>query len=146
MLFKLVGRCFDIAEKELNAKDDENYDARAVMKKKKELDSQRKDAVEQLKLARYFYKQIHWLQERFPEAKLRDVQGLVKLASLKEIEENDWSLTPGRYVGVAPQEESEEDGEFEEQLRDIHVELASLNDEAVELAKQISVNFAELGI
>lgn len=146
MLFKLTGRCIDIAEKELAAKDNDAYDARLVMRKKKELDAQRKSAVEQLKLARYFYKQIHWLQERFPEAKLRDVQGLVKLADLKEIEENDWSLTPGRYVGVAAQEENEEDGEFEEKLRDIHVELSSLNEEAAELAKVIAGNFEELGI
>ena len=54
-------------------------------------------------------------------------------------------LTPGRYVGVAPQEE-DEDFDFEEALRDIHVELAGLNEEAVELAKQIQQNFEELGI
>ena len=57
---------------------------------------------------------------------------------------NDWSLTPGRYVGVAP-EEVDEDFDFEEALRDIHVELAGLNDEAVELAAKISKNFEELG-
>ncbi|HEX2959744.1 MAG TPA: N-6 DNA methylase, partial [Chitinispirillaceae bacterium] len=146
MLFKLVSRCIDIAEKELDAKDSEDYDTRLVMRTKKELDAQRKTAVEQLKLARYFYKQIQWLQERFPDAKLRDVQGLVKLADLEEIEANDWSLTPGRYVGVAAQEESEEDGEFEEKLRDIHVELASLNEEAAELAKVIAGNFEELSL
>jgi type I restriction enzyme M protein len=146
MLFKLVGRCIDISEKELGAKDEESYDARLVLRKKKELEGLRKNAVEQLKLARYFYKQIHWLQVRFPDAKLRDVQGLVKLASLKEIEGNDWSLTPGRYVGIAAQEDTGEDGEFEEQLRDIHVELASLNEESIELSKKIGVNFIELGI
>jgi len=50
-----------------------------------------------------------------------------------EIEANDWSLTPGRYVGVAPEEE-DEDFDFEEALRDIHVELEDLNAEAVQLA------------
>jgi len=29
-----------------------------------------------------------------------DVEGLVKLVSMEELESNDWSLTPGRYVGV----------------------------------------------
>ena len=53
--------------------------------------------------------------------------------SRKEIEAADWSLTPGRYVGVAPPEE-DEDFDFEQTLRDIHTELADLNKEAAELA------------
>ena len=56
----------------------------------------------------------------------------------------DWSPTPGRYVGVAPPEE-DEDFDFEQTLRDIHVELADLNKEAVELALTIRENFEELG-
>ena len=50
------------------------------------------------------------------------------MAQLEHIEAiaNDWSLTPGRYVGVAPEEE-DEDFDFEEALRDIHVELEDLN-------------------
>ena len=71
--------------------------------------------------------------------------GLIKLVDRKEIEAADWSLTPGRYVGVAPLEE-DEDFDFEEALRDIHVELASLNEEAVELARKIQENFEELGV
>ncbi|MES9971047.1 MAG: N-6 DNA methylase [Candidatus Thiodiazotropha sp.] len=60
----------------------------------KELDLRRKDCVEQLKQVRYFYKQAHWLQERFPNAELCDVEGLVKLVDIEEIKANDWSLTP----------------------------------------------------
>ena len=59
------------------------------------------------------------------------------------VEENDWSLTPGRYVGVAPEEE-DEDFDFEEALRDIHIEIDGLNAEAVELAVTIKKNFEEL--
>jgi len=73
------------------------------------------------------------------------VPGLVKLVDLKEIEAADWSLTPGRYVGVAPSEE-DEDFDFEQTMRDIHTELADLNKEAVELAAKIQKNFDELGI
>jgi type I restriction enzyme M protein len=62
-----------------------------------------------------------------------------------EIEGNDWSLTPGRYVGVAPEEE-DEDFDFEETLREIHVELEDLNNEAVTLAATIKKNFKELGV
>ena len=111
----------------------------------REMDSVRATAVEQLKLVRYFWRQARWLTERFPEAKLRDVPGLVKLVDRAEIAANDWSLTPGRYVGVAPEEE-DDDFDFEEALREIHVELEDLNAEAVKLAERIKKNFEELGI
>jgi len=111
----------------------------------KAVDEARQLAVTQLKQVRYFWRQAHWLTERFPDAKLRDVEGLVKLVDRAEIEANDWSLTPGRYVGVAPEEE--DDGfDFEEALREIHVELEDLNAEAVQLAAKIKKNFEELGI
>ena len=63
----------------------------------------------------------------------------------EEIKTNDWSLTPGRYVGVAPEVE-DEDFDFEETLRDIHIELQGLNEEATVLAAQIQKNFEELGV
>ncbi|TVQ98284.1 MAG: SAM-dependent DNA methyltransferase [Desulfovibrionales bacterium] len=116
-----------------------------LRKRIKALDEARALAVEQLKQVRYFWKQAKWLTERFPDAELRDVEGLVKLVDRAEIASNDWSLTPGRYVGVAP--EMEEDGfDFEEALREIHVELEDLNTEAVRLAATIKKNFEELGI
>jgi type I restriction enzyme M protein len=46
---------------------------------------------------------------------------------------------------VAP-EEVDEDFDFEEALKDIHIELEGLNQEAVELAAQIAQNFKELGV
>jgi type I restriction enzyme M protein len=69
----------------------------------------------------------------------------VKFVSREELEKNDWSLTPGRYVGVAKEEE-DENFDFEEALREIHVELQDLNAEAVELAGKIARNFEALGI
>jgi type I restriction enzyme M protein len=111
----------------------------------KDTDETRAQAIERLKKVRYFWKQAHWLTERFPDAEFRDVEGLVKLVDRAEIEANDWSLTPGRYVGVAPEEE-DEDFDFEETLRDIHLELEDLNAEAVQLAEKIKKNFEGLGI
>ena len=70
--------------------------------------------------------------------------GLVKVVTRKDIESADWSLTPGRYVGVAPQE-VDEDFDFEQAISDIHIELAALNKEATALAKTIQENFEELG-
>ena len=120
------------------------FDRRTSGRLIKHLDEQRKDAVEQLKQTTYFYKQIVWLQERFPDAVLRDVPGLIKLVDKSDIEAADWSLTPGRYVGVAPPD-VDEDVDFEQSLRDIHVELSDLNKEAAELAVKIQENFEELG-
>jgi type I restriction enzyme M protein len=145
LVYKLMTRALDLAEKELDAKNFEAWDSRAVNKLKKELDPLRRDVVEQLKLAAYFHRQVHWLQSRFPEGKLLNVEGLVKLVDRGEIESNDWSLTAGRYIGVAPQEE-DEDFDFEETLRDIHIELTSLTEEATQLSKAIERSFEELGI
>lgn len=109
----------------------------------KALDEVRKEAVEHLKLPRYFWRQARWLQERFPDAELCDVKGLVRLVEKTELEANDWSLTPGRYVGVAPEEENE-DFDFEETLREIHLELEALNAEASIRASAIKNNIEEL--
>ena len=145
LLFKLIGRVIEICEKECMAKESDDWSSRDVNRARKLTDEARGLAVDQLKQVRYFWKQAHWLTERFPDAKLRDVEGLDKLVDVKEIEANDWSLTPGRYVGVAPEEE-DEDFDFEEALREIHVELEDLNTEAVTLAALIKRNFQELGI
>ncbi len=147
--FKLISRLLDICEKELNAKKSDlwnNTEINGGRKNslKKQIEAARQEVVAQLKQVRYFHRQCHWLLSRFPEGKFCDVEGLVKLVSCEELEANDWSLTPGRYVGVAP-EEVDEDFDFEETLRDIHIELAGLNGEAVELAAQIALNFEELG-
>jgi type I restriction enzyme M protein len=101
--------------------------------------------VEQLRRAIYFHRQNVWLQDRFPQTEIAAVPGLCRVVTRVDIEAADWSLTPGRYVGVAPPEE-DEDFDFEQTLRDIHVELADLNKEAVDLAATIQRNFEELGV
>ena len=67
------------------------------------------------------------------------------MVNRNELKENDWSLTPGRYVGVAP-EEIDEDFDFEETIRTIHAELEGLNEEASDLARKISEDFKGLEI
>jgi type I restriction enzyme M protein len=145
LLYKLACRLIDVCENECSARESDTWSSREIARARKAADTARQVAVEQLKQVRYFWKQAHWLTERFPEAKLRDVEGLVKLVSVEEIKANDWSLTPGRYVGVAPEEE-DGDFDFEEALREIHVELEGLNAEAAEMASQIAKNLARLGI
>ena len=111
----------------------------------KSLDKIRNDTVTQLGLPQYFWRQARWLQERFPDAEICDVEGLVRIVDLKELEDNDWSLTPGRYVGVAP-EVDDDDFDFEETIREIHLGLEALNKEAVERAAKIARNFEDLPV
>lgn len=77
-----------------------------------------------------------WLISKFGlDGEYRDVLGLCKIATIQEIEEKNYSLTPGAYVGVA---EVEDDGvDFHERMNEIHTELASLNKEANVLMSEI---------
>jgi type I restriction enzyme M protein len=92
----------------------------------------------------YFWKQAHWLTSRFPEGKYADVEGLCKLVNQQEIEAKDWSLSPGRYVGVDTA--TDDDFDYEERLNEIHIELEGLNEEAIALANAISENYKGLVI
>ena len=144
MVTQSAVRVVDIAVNELKARKSDLWANSKVNKARKALEGARARAVEALRQAHYFVREADWLQERFPEAELRNVEGLVKLVERSEIEAHDWSLTPGRYVGVAPSKE-DEDFVFEEALRSVHVELKELNEEATELSVRIARNFEELG-
>ncbi|WP_455033050.1 N-6 DNA methylase [Lautropia mirabilis] len=108
-----------------------------------EIQTPRDAVLDTLKQAGYFIQQGHWLHSRFPDAVYSDVPGLCKAVTQAEIEANDWSLTPGRYVGVAPDNGSD-DEDFVERLRAIQGELAELNDQAASLAAEISKNLESI--
>lgn len=82
------------------------------------------------------------MQEHFPQGKYRDIDGICKIATLKEIAGHGYSLNPGRYVGVAKKEE--EDGDFYERLGELNEELERLNVEARELEDKIAENVSKL--
>lgn len=89
-------------------------------------------------------KEAQWLYEKFGEGEYKDIEGLCKAATISEIEEKGWSLTPGAYVGVAP---VEDDGvDFAERMAEIHRELLSLQAESNDLMDTISQNMKEMGI
>jgi type I restriction enzyme M protein len=92
----------------------------------------------------YFFKQAHWLTSRFPEGVYTDVEGLCRVVTQAEIEAKDWSLSPGRYVGV--DSSTDDDFDYAERLSEIHIELDGLNEEAIALAKTISQNFKEFAL
>lgn len=82
------------------------------------------------------------LKSTFSNLEYVDVPGLCKVATLTEIEEQGWSLNPGRYVGVADREE--DDFVFAERLEELNEELEVLNSEASELEERIANNVAKL--
>ena len=71
-----------------------------------------------------------------------DVPGLCKVATIKEIEQQGWSLNPGRYVGVA--EGEADDFDFKERLEELNEELETLNAEARKLEERIAENLSEI--
>lgn len=89
-------------------------------------------------------KEADWLFEKFEDGTYQDVPGLCKVASISEIEEKGWSLTPGAYVGVAPMEDDGVD--FGERMKEIHKELVELQAESNDLMDTISKNLEEMGL
>jgi type I restriction enzyme M protein len=88
----------------------------------------------------YFFTHIAWLQERFPKARYEDVTGLCKLATKDEVREQEYSLNPGRYVGVVVEEDGKTEEEFLAELLAMNEELSALNAEARKLEKIIEKN------
>ena len=72
-----------------------------------------------------------------------NVQGFCKSATIGEIEENDYILTPGRYVGI---EEVEDDGiPFEEKMTQLTTELYGLFEESHKLENEICKKLEAIG-
>lgn len=111
---------------------------------KKTISSHVEEVVKQIKVCRMVIKEARWLIEKFGSGTYVDVLGICKIATIDEIEEKNWSLTPGAYVGVAPVKDDDEN--FEERIAEIHKELLSLQTEANRLMDTISANFEGLGI
>lgn len=148
-------KLLDLAEKSLRARQwlafagDAARDAKKALLsrdvKKRERLTVRDAGVEAFKRASYFVAQGHWLLSRFPQGVFENVPGLCKAVSPQDIADNDYSLTPGRYVGVAVGNVDGGEGEaFVARMREIHENLAELNDTASSLASKIQAAFAEI--
>lgn len=73
-----------------------------------------------------------------PTDKYQDCLGLCRVATIDEIEKQDWTLNPGRYVGVKASEI--EDVDFVAEFEKLGEDLALLNAEAHELEELIESN------
>ena len=98
----------------------------------------------EVKDAERFYQHIRWLQERFPKAEYEDVTGLCKLASAAELNEQEYSLNPGRYVGVVIEEDGKTEEEFLSGILELNDDLEGLTKDARTLEKSIFSNINAL--
>lgn len=110
----------------------------------KSLKAELEELHKEIKATEYFFSHIAWLHERFPEAKYEDVTGLCKLADLNEVKEQEYSLNPGRYVGVVIEEDGKTEEEFIEEMLALNDELNKLNKEAKELESVINHNIRQI--
>ena len=116
--------------------------ANATRKDKKRIEAEQNALIAELEETLETARQHEWLTEKFGDGEYKDVLGLCKIATIQEIEEKNYSLTPGAYVGVA---EQEDDGvDFHERMNEIHAELAQLNREANVLMDEIQKAWEEL--
>ena len=114
----------------------------AAKREKKKLQAEFDERIAALEETLTVAKEAVWLTEKFGEGEYRDIPGLCKAATLAEIEEKNYSLTPGAYVGVA---EQEDDGvDFAQRMQEIHRELLRLQTESNELMQTISRNMEGL--
>lgn len=116
----------------------------AADKQTKELKTALEALHAEVKNAESFYRHIQWLQERFPNAEYEDVTGLCKSATPEEVKEQDYSLNPGRYVGVVIEEDGKTEEEFVEELLAMNQDLNSLNMEARKIERIIHHNVLKL--
>lgn len=116
--------------------------ANATRKDKKRIEAEQNTLIAELEDTLETARQHEWLTEKFGDGEYKDVLGLCKIATIREIEEKNYSLTPGAYVGVA---EQEDDGvDFYERMTEIHAELAQLNKKANILMDEIQKAWEEL--
>lgn len=131
-------------QKEVIAFQEENPDKQLNRDLKRRSDDAAQLIADLQKQIAYFEGKEQWLVDNFPEGTYRDVIGLCKAASIEEIREQDYSLNPGRYVGVSFDVEDLDD--FRESMSDLKAELSALNDKSALLMDSIMSNLNQLGI
>lgn len=104
--------------------------------KKREKPTVRDMVVEVFKRASYFVAQGHWLLHRFSDGLYSDVAGLCKAVTREEISANDFSLSPGRYVGFAPAD-PDDASEILRQIVELHADISTLQAEAKDLEQDL---------
>ena len=139
-------RCSEQLENDMASATAESKEAVAAAgrRDKKRVQAQYDETIAALQDKLTMVKEALWLTDRFGEGEYRDIPGLCRAATLQEIEEKNWSLTPGAYVGV--EEQKADDVDFAERMKAIHAELLALQKQSDELMATISKNWEGMGL
>ena len=78
---------------------------------------------------------------RNPDGNYEDVAGFCKVATIEEVAKLNYVLTPGRYVGLA---DEEDDFDFVERFTSLKTELEKQIAEETDLNKKIAENLAKI--
>lgn len=127
-----------LADKQIKVKNDKDWTVLGLngVKQIEELQQNWKTCIENVV---YWHTNINWLQSRFPEAKYTDVVGLCKVADKTEyVEEQDYSLNSGRYVGVDDDNDGLTKEEFKTKFKELLNDFDQKSNRAIELSKEIS--------
>ena len=141
----LQGQTIDSLEDDLEEQkaDAKKYIEKAQRKDKKRIEANMNAIIAEIEAELEIARQRDWLVSKFGEdGQYQDVLGLCKIATIQEIAEKNYSLTPGAYVGVA--EQADDGVDFHERMNEIHAELARLNQEANVLMNEIQKAWEEL--
>lgn len=112
----------------------------AVDRKMNALKSSLEELHREVKNAESYYQYIRWLQDRFPKADYEDVTGLCKLATSADLKEQEYSLNPGRYVGVVIEEDGKTEEEFINEILELRSQLESEFTASKNLENTILIN------
>ena len=130
---------YKIADKNLKLKTDKIWSTQNLVKADKNLEEALQNYLEATEKAAYWVTNINWLQTRFPEGKYEDVVGLCKKADKTEyVDEQDYSLNAGRYVGVEIEDENITEEEFKDNLSKKAIEFARLNKSSLSFESKIN--------
>jgi len=130
-----------LADKNAKLKNDKVWSANELSRAVKVLEEELEAFTKVVEQVAYWYENIHWLHKRFPEAIYQDVIGLCKMADRSEyVEEQDYSMNAGRYVGVELEMDRLTPRGFQEKITMTISKLKELNFRTSELEESILQN------
>ena len=132
---------YKIADKNLKLSSDKVWSNYDLVKADKNLEEALQLYLEVTENAAYWVTNINWLQSRFPEAKYKDIVGLCKMADKTEyVDEQDYSLNAGRYVGVVFEDDLINKEEFNSKFKNLQDNFKILVESGQDLENKIIAN------
>lgn len=136
---------FKIADKNAKLKSDKQWSSNSLSRADKALEEALQVYLEATEKEAYWLAQITWLQNRFPDAAYQDVVGLCKLAGKEEyVDEQDYSLNAGRYVGIVIEDDNITKKEFNDRIVTKMNLLNKLNNTSKTIEDKISLELNSL--